>query len=305
MNVVFIGSSKFGLKCLKEIHSLDELNIVGVVSSLEEFNISYSKNKVKNFLYSDLSFFCEENLIPLEIMKEKMNEDGLFDRVKQWSPDIFVVAGWYHMIPKKWLDYKNSYGLHASLLPNYSGGAPLVWAIINGEKKTGITLFQMNEGVDSGPILGQEEEPILDEDNIKTLYGRIEKKGLDLIRNYLPKLSAGTHELQEQDETMRKIYPQRSPEDGLIDFNLSHVEIKNFIRAQTKPYPGAFIFNKKKNKKIIIWECDNFSCQHNQTPGSLIYFENSWGICCNDGVIIPKIVNYDNNDSFFKPEYFE
>jgi methionyl-tRNA formyltransferase len=82
-----------------------------------------------------------------------MNEPGLFQTVTSWNPDAFLVAGWYHMIPKIWRNLAPAYGLHASLLPDYSGGAPLVWAMINGETKTGVTLFQMDDGVDSGPIV--------------------------------------------------------------------------------------------------------------------------------------------------------
>jgi methionyl-tRNA formyltransferase len=304
MRVVFIGSSSFGLKCLKEIDILKELKVVGVVTAPSEFKISYSKDKVKNVLHSDFSNFCKSNFIPFKIMKEKMNEDGLFNKVEEWNPDIFIVAGWYHMIPKKWLQYKNSYGLHASLLPDYSGGAPLVWSIINGEKKTGITLFQMDAGVDSGPILGQAEETIFDEDDISTLYSRIEERGLELIRNCLPLLALGKLALIEQDESKRRIFPQRSPNDGIIDLNLSNIAIKNFIRAQTKPYPGAFLINKTNSKKLIIWDCNNIFFKHNEEVGSVIKYDNSWAICCYDGLIIPKLVNYDDQDTTFKPEYF-
>ena len=302
MKVVFIGSSSFGLRCLTEIVRLEELKVVGVVTAPSEFKISYSKDKVKNVLHSDFSNFCKSNSIPFKIMKDKMNEDGLFSKVEEWNPDIFIVAGWYHMIPKKWLEYKNSYGLHASLLPDYSGGAPLVWSIINGEKKTGIPLFQMDAGVDSGPILGQAEETIFDHDDISTLYSRIELRGLDLIRNCFPLLVSGNLKLKKQDESKRRIFPQRSPEDGLIDFNLSHIDIKNFIRAQTKPYPGAFFFNNKS--KIIIWSCVTQAHDHKEEPGTITYQNDSWAICCRDGLIIPKSINYDDQDTTFKPEYF-
>jgi len=303
MKVVFIGSSSFGLKCLKEINLLKELNLVGVISAKEKFNISYSKNKVKNYLYSDLSKYCKDNLIPIKVMEEKMNEEGLLSVVKDWNPDIFIVAGWYHMIPRSWLDYRKSYGLHASLLPDYSGGAPLVWAIINGEKKTGITLFQMDTGVDSGPILGQAEEIIYDDDDIQSLYGRIELKGIHLIKKCFPLLASGKLKLKKQNESKRRIFPQRSPDDGLINFDSSHIDIKNFIRAQTKPYPGAFFLNKNKTK-IIIWRCEAQPHNHNKEPGTIIYQNNSWAICCRDGLIFPKHICVNGIDTDFIPAYF-
>ena len=117
-----------------------------------------------------------------------MNEKKLWDIVKDWEAEVFVVIGWYHMIPKKWMDFAPVFGMHASLLPDYSGGAPLVWAIINGEKKTGITLFKIDEGVDSGPILDQLEVDITNQDTIKTLYEKVEVAGLLLLERNLSKI---------------------------------------------------------------------------------------------------------------------
>ena len=89
-----------------------------------------------------------------------MRDPALLEKVACWKPEAFLVSGWYHMVPRKWRALAPAYGLHASLLPDYSGGAPLVWAMIKGEEKTGITLFQLGDGVDDGPILGQAETPI-------------------------------------------------------------------------------------------------------------------------------------------------
>ena len=88
-----------------------------------------------------------------------MNESLLIEKVNAWKPDLFIVVGWYHILPKSWRNLAPAYGMHASLLPNYSGGAQLFWAMINGEKKTGITLFKMDDGIDSGPIVGQKNNP--------------------------------------------------------------------------------------------------------------------------------------------------
>ena len=151
------------------------------------------------------------------MLERSMNKPGLFEAVAEWKPDMFLVAGCYHMVPKRWRELAPAYGMHASLLPDYSGGAPLVWAMINGETKTGISLFQMDDGVDFGPIAGQKEEPIYPGDTIATLYDRIEERGVELLRNKLPQLANGTLKLklQLQNETKRRIMPQRSPKDGL------------------------------------------------------------------------------------------
>jgi methionyl-tRNA formyltransferase len=254
MRVIFIGASQFGFRCLRLIHSLNHCEVVGVVSAPEVFSISYRPEGVKNILHANLQFYCEEQGIEMAMIHANhgMKDDALFEKVCSWEPDAYIVAGWYHLIPSKWRDVAPAYGLHASLLPDYSGGAPLVWAIINGEEKTGITLFQMDAGVDSGPIVGQAIEPILFDDTIASLYSRIEDRGIELLANCLPDLAVGKLELKLQDETCRRIVPQRSPEDGEIDWKMKAGYIDRFIRAQTKPYPGAF--SRFAGNQLSIWK---------------------------------------------------
>lgn len=254
MNLVFIGSSKFGLRCLSACLEMPELNVTGVVTSPQTFAISYRPSGVTNVLHADVAGLANSHAIPAQMLERSMNDTDLFETVAKWNPDIFLVAGWYHMVPKRWRELAPAYGLHASLLPDYSGGAPLVWAMINGETKTGISLFQMDDGVDSGPIAGQKEEPIHPDDTIATLYARIEERGLELLRDALPEIASGRLKLQLQDETKRRIVPQRSPEDGLIDWTKDAASIDRFIRAQTRPYPGAF--TTLNGKPLHIWRTE-------------------------------------------------
>jgi len=196
------------------------------------------------------------------------------------------------MIPRKWRELAPAYGLHASLLPDYSGGAPLVWAMINGEKKTGITLFQMDEGVDSGPIAGQKEEPIHPDDTIATLYARIEERGLELLRGSLPQIASVTIKLQKQDENKRRVVPQRSPEDGQIDWTMDATYIDRFVRAQTKPYPGAF--TTMDSKPLHIWRTAVADLNDLSKPG---YVEKandgSYNVGCNKGAITICEISYE------------
>ena len=254
MKTVFIGASKFGLKCLEAIVQTNSCTISGVITAEETFKISYNPEGVKNVLYANFSSYCKDRNFDCEIMKSNMKSKEMLLKVKKWNPDAFIVCGWYHMIPNTWREIAPAYGLHASLLPDYSGGAPLVWAMINGEKETGITLFQMDSGVDSGPILAQKKVQIHSNDNISDLYKKIEECGIELLNENIPLVAQNKHKLIPQDESKRVIYPQRSPEDGKIDWKWSVSKIKNFIKAQTKPYPGAFtVIN---NKKITIWDAD-------------------------------------------------
>lgn len=267
MRLIFIGSSKFGLRCLRLLKELECCSITGVVTALSEFTISYRPKGVTNVLHADVSSFCIHQDIPFETIKSGMNDSGLQEKVRQWKPQAFIVAGWYHMIPKSWRDMAPAFGLHASLLPDYSGGAPLVWAMINGEKKTGITLFQMDARADSGPIAVQTEEPIYSHDTIASLYERIEERGLELLSCCLPQLANGTLKLTPQDESKRRVFPQRSPEDGKIDWNLGADYIERFVRAQTRPYPGAFTF--LNGERLSIWTVKTSKKKSSLEPGRI------------------------------------
>ena len=267
LNVVFIGSSKLSLKCLELLVESSFCTIKGVVTAPSAFRISYNPEGVTNVLHADIPSFCTLFEIDFSVINSGMNDEQLLEKVRVWKPDVFIVVGWYHMITKKWRDMAPAFGMHASLLPNYCGGAPLVWAIINGEKSTGITLFKMDGGVDSGPIVGQRSEPIHAGDTIATLYERIEERGLELLTLHLPELAENDLSLAIQNVDDRKVFPQRSPQDGKINWESSAEEIDRFIRAQTRPYPGAFTF--LNDERLTIWQALCLRDKQGKKPGVL------------------------------------
>ena len=285
MKIVFVGASKFGLHCLKAIIPLPKCQLVGSITVPQTFAISYRPQGVKNFLYADFKSYCDLNNLNCLVMTQGMKDTLILDHIQSLSPDMFIVVGWYHMLPKSWRDIAPAYGLHASLLPDYSGGAPLVWALINGETKTGITLFKLNEGVDSGEIVGQKHTEIFREDTIATLYQRIESFGVELLLEELPRIIDGTAKHTSQDEQKRRVFPQRSPEDGQINWDHSAEQLYNFIRAQTKPYPGAFSMHGKN--KIIIWASRITYSEINLslTLGEIKNIENKIIVGCGKGAL--------------------
>ena len=298
MKIAFVGASKFGLKCLNAVFHMGECEIVGSVTVPKKFSISYQPEGVVNVLYADVESYCKEKKIPCLVMTKGMKDPILLDEVKSWQADIFLVVGWYHLIPKSWLDLAPAYGLHASLLPDYSGGAPLVWAIINGEKKTGITLFKFDKGVDDGPIVDQAETEIDDNDDIASLYSRIEELGLNLIVKNIPLIAKGEANLKKQEESNRRIFPQRSPEDGLIDWEKSANDLYNFIRAQTFPYPGAFTYFN--GKVLKIWRTSIASptniCLESISTGQIIPNTDKILIKTGDGMLELLEVSYEDNN---------
>lgn len=257
MRVVFIGASRFGLRCLEATASSSGIELVGVVTAPRSFKISYSREPVTNVLHTDFARVCQKLGAPAVELREKMTDPLIMESIRNWAADFILVAGWYHMIPKAILDVppKGVAGIHASLLPRYRGGAPLVWAMINGEKEVGATLFYFDEGVDTGDIIAQKSVPVLFHDTIATVYDKIEVAGLEMLRDELPRIADNTAKRTPQGpapQGHRRVWPQRSPSDGLIDWSQPAASIYNFIRAQTMPYPGAFTF--WRGTRVIIWE---------------------------------------------------
>lgn len=294
MKVVFIGASKFGMRCLQTIIPMPDISLVGVISNEQHFTISYAPEGVDNVNYSDITAFGKKLGIPVYLMKNQMKEEELIRFVEELKPDLFLVVGWYHLIPASIRAIAPAWGLHASLLPDYSGGAPLVWAIIKGEKKTGITLFEMDDGVDSGAIIGQAEELISYDDNIATLYHRIEEKGVLLLQKYIPLLAGNALTKYLQDESCRRVFPQRSPADGEVDWSENSYSVYNFIRAQTRPYPGAFTLYT--DKKLIIWSAKEvFVDAHAGTRSGTIMQESEKLLvnCGDNGIIELLEIEYE------------
>ncbi len=259
MNVVFFTASAYGVKCLMSILKIKEIVVVGIVTTQAEFTLTYNDGKdnkrMKNEVLSELHQISDINGIEcFEI--QRMNSSDTYGVLKKWKPDLIVVSGWYHMIGEtiREIPKYGVVGLHASLLPKYRGGAPLVWQMINGEDKAGITLFYIEEGIDSGDIIASAEETIEETDTIATLYEKVGSRGIELLKTYLPLIALDKAPRIKQDYSDEKdIWPQRKPEDGLIDWSKSPKEIERFVRAQTKPYPGAYAIID--DKKVIIWDC--------------------------------------------------
>ena len=251
MRVVFFGCTEISYHCLKELLRL-KAEIAGIFTTPQNIKISYAKNGVKIFTHRSFAALGKKNNIPVIVLKNGMK--GANEAAAKLNPDIILVAGWYYMIPDEILKVPKygCLGLHASLLPKYSGNAPVNWAIINGEKKTGITLFYFARGVDNGDIVGQRAFKIGKNDDCKTVYDKAMQAGVLLLRKYIPLLEKGKAPRYSQDEKKRTVFPARSPKDGLVDWNQGSKKIYDWIRAQTSPYPGAFTF--LKGKKVIIWK---------------------------------------------------
>lgn len=157
-------------------------------------------------------------------------------------PDLLFMISWRYLVPPHIYERPRlgAYVFHDSLLPAYRGFAPTVWAILNGEDHTGVTLFEAAEGVDTGPIIAQRRVPIDPADTIAEVLPRVTGACLDVLAEQLPALLAGTAPRTAQDASLATYTCRRLPEDNQIDWSRPAEDTYNLIRAVTAPYPGAF-----------------------------------------------------------------
>ena len=204
-------------------------------------------------LYLSVKDTAKDNGLPV-FQFSGGQRDQTHEAMSDITPDLIVVADYRYLLKKEVLDLPRfgAINFHPSLLPKYRGRAPVNWAIINGEEKCGLTVHYMDEGMDSGDIIEQQEVEISFEDTIKDihdklfpLYGYLAQRAIGLIQN-------GDAPRIKQDHSQSTTFPRRTPEDGIIDWSKSVLSTYNFIRAITYPYPGAFSF--LEGEKFFIWD---------------------------------------------------
>ena len=200
----------------------------------------------------------------------KVREEAFLKVLEEYAPDCIVVTAFGQILPKSILELPK-YGcvnVHASLLPAYRGAAPIQWAIINGEEKTGITTMQLGTGpVDSGDMLLKAEVTITPEETGESLFDKLAATGGPLLLETLEGLEAGTIVPEKQDESLVSHASMLKKETGSIDWNKSAVEIERLIRG-LNPWPSAY--TKLSGKTLKIWRAEvlaaNTSCQ----PGQVV-----------------------------------
>ncbi|MEA3314785.1 MAG: methionyl-tRNA formyltransferase [Campylobacterota bacterium] len=248
MKIVFIGAVGIGYEILKSIYTTRyDVDTV--------FTLPFEmKDSTSGFIdFKPLAKSHNSNLIRVK----DINEQKYIDKIKEINPNLIIVCGWQRLVCKEILDIPTlgTIGFHSSLLPKYRGRAPVNWAIIMGEKETGITMFYLTADADDGDIIAQTSFPILFNDDCNTIYKKSALAGAEVIKEYLPKFENNTIQRIHNPSASFPSYPKRTPKDGLIDFNRSALDIYNFVRALTKPYPGAYYYDDN-SAKVIIWKVE-------------------------------------------------
>jgi methionyl-tRNA formyltransferase len=187
------------------------------------------------------------------LQPEKVRTPDFLEAFRQLAPDLVIVAAFGQILPREIIHgpREGCINIHPSLLPKYRGAAPINWTLIRGEEKTGVTIMRMDEGVDSGDILLQEETPIGAEEAFGALHDRLATMGAGLLLKALAMLEAGTLQPRPQDHRLATTAPRLAPEDGLIRWDTDARAIVTLIRGLS-PTPSAYTFLNEKKLKIFM-----------------------------------------------------
>ncbi|HEC26221.1 MAG TPA: methionyl-tRNA formyltransferase [Gammaproteobacteria bacterium] len=234
MRYGFVTCVQLGFSCIEEIYSAG--SEIKLAITLKD-NISREKS---GRIYLDN--FCKDNCIDL-LKCNNVNDHEVISAINRHNIDWLFIIGWSQIAQAEILNAPNCgvLGIHPTLLPIGRGRAPIPWAIIKGYTETGVTLFKLDKGVDTGSILRQVIVPISSDETAASLYQRVREAHRDLIRDVWSDLDSYSIELLPQDESKATFWPKRRPDDGELFSTLTCIEADRLVRGVTKPYPGAFI----------------------------------------------------------------
>ena len=234
LNVLFMGSPSFSVPVLEELNK--NVNVVGVVTAPDAY---VGRKKVLTMCP------VKEKAIGLGLKVYspiKLRND--FEFIKELNPDMIITCAYGQILSEEILNIPKlgCFNLHGSLLPKYRGGAPIHYALLNGDKKTGITLMYMDKGMDSGDMIAKEEIKIEDNDNIESLTNKLSIIASKMIIKYLPSLIDGTNNREKQDSSKVTFSPIITRKDEHLDFNVTAKEIYNRYRMLSpNPLPNIKI----------------------------------------------------------------
>jgi methionyl-tRNA formyltransferase len=244
MRVVFFGSPDFALPSLEAVAR--EHQVVAVVSQPDR--PAGRGNRLHPPPVKELALRLG---LPVE-QPLKVRDGVLAKLLSGFRPDVFVVVAYGRILPPDLLAVPKlgAWNVHASLLPKYRGAAPIQWAVIRGESKTGVCVMRMEEGLDTGPVAASQEEPIRDDDTAGTLAERLASLGSRLLVETLPRIADGSVMLQAQNHGDATLAPLMKKEDGYLDLGLPADEVSAQARG-VDPWPGATVLHVDEPMKVF------------------------------------------------------
>lgn len=262
LRIVFCGTPAFALPTLRHLISEPGFHIAGVVTQPDR-----PRGRGNETHVSPVKAAALEAGIPV-YQPEKIKTDDALDYFQRVAPDVVVIIAYGQIISARLIGLPRLgwINLHGSLLPKYRGAAPINWAIVNGEAKTGLTTMQINAGLDTGPMLLKYETAIGSDETTPELMARLAEAGAPLMAETLRKVEHGEVAPIPQEDSQKTFAPPLKKEDGRIDWSLAAAQIYNRIRG-LQPWPGAF--TQFRGKSCHIWGRPTADAPIPGVPGSL------------------------------------
>ena len=247
MKIAFTTCVQLGRSCIEKI-----LEMGGKLDLLITLKDERARNKSGRVYIDDIA---RDHNIPL-LKIDNVNEPLAIQTIRDMGIDWLFIIGWSQIARPELLAVptRGCIGMHPTLLPKGRGRAAIPWAILKGLNKTGVSMFRMDSGVDTGDILGQVEIPMPDTITATELYEMVDAAHITLLETYWEDIVKDTIRTQPQDHSQATIWEGRRPEDGELFSTMTMVEADRMVRAVTHPYPGAFY--RQDGQKIIVWSAE-------------------------------------------------
>ncbi len=247
MRILFLGTPEFAVPSLEKLIEWDEIDVLGVVTQPDR-----PAGRGKNIFPPPTKLVAERFKIPV-LQPEKLSKSPeIFQRMQDLRPDLLVTVAFGQILKRNVLNMARLgvMNVHGSLLPKYRGAAPINWAIINGEKITGVTTMFSDEGIDTGDMLLKREMQINDDMDAETLANAMSIVGADLLKETIKKLIEGNLVPEKQDNEKASYAPRLTKDLGNIDWDKSSSEIHNLVRGLS-PWPGTYTNFEAQQLKIM------------------------------------------------------
>lgn len=263
MKIVFMGTPDFAVPCLKALVKQGH-QLIGVVTQPDR-----PKGRGQKITPSPVKVAALEYNIPV-YQPPKIKTPEFTGLLRELAPEVIVVVAFGQLLSKEILNIppKGCINVHASLLPHYRGAAPLHWAIINGEKETGVTTMYMEEGLDTGDMILKSVYAIAPQDTTGVIHDRLAEVGGELLAETLNLIGEGKAPRLVQDESQANYAPLLKKEHELIDWSKPAWTVRNLIRGMN-PWPGAYTYFNDKIMKI--WQAEEYTqAEKNGLPGEIV-----------------------------------
>lgn len=286
MKIVFMGTPDFAVGALEALVEAGH-EVVAVVTQPDK-----PKGRGKEMQKTPVKECAlKYNIEVFQPVKIKQKE--AVEVLRGYGADLFVVAAFGQILSKEILEMPKfgCVNIHASLLPKYRGAAPIQWAILDGEKETGVTIMQMNEGLDTGDMLTKVFVPIENTDTGESLFDKLADAGAKLLIETIPQIEAGTLKPQPQDDTLSTYAKMIKKEMGLIDWKKEAVVLERLVRGMNS-WPSAYTYFQKKTLKV--WEAAVEAGEGNVPPGTVVEVtKNSIKVQTGKGLLVLKQIQLE------------